>query len=81
LHIVMKEIWSISSNVDERRCLRSSARPLFYGGRRAALYYAKKRAGRFTYHDFREDADYPYWWGRNEGDQANYRFVIRPAPS
>jgi hypothetical protein len=81
LHVVIKEIWSISSNAEERQCLRRSAGPLFYGGRRAAFDYAQKRAKRFTYHDFREDADPAYWWGRNDGDHVNYRFVVRPAPA
>jgi hypothetical protein len=35
-HIVVEEIWSISSFDDEQRLLRSTTRPLFYGGRQAA---------------------------------------------
>jgi hypothetical protein len=79
-HIVIEEIWSIASAPDNRKLLRSSAEPLFHGGRQAAFDYAKKCAGEFTYHGLEEGAERPYWWGRNHGDRANHRFVIRPAP-
>jgi hypothetical protein len=79
-HVVIEEIWSISSDADKRKLLRSSLEPLFCGERQAAFDYAKQRVSEFECRGFQEDADYPYWWGRNNGDRANHRFVIRPAP-
>jgi hypothetical protein len=78
-HIVIEEIWSTSSAGHERRLLRSSARPLFAGLRRAAYEYAKQRANEYDSHRFNEDAERSYWWGRNAGDRATHRFVIEPA--
>ena len=77
-HIVIEEIWSTSSAADERRLLRSSARPLFAGLRQAAYEYAKQRASEYDSHRFNEDAERSYWWGRNAGDRATHRFVIEP---
>jgi hypothetical protein len=80
-YIVTEESWSISSNANERRLLRLSERPLFSGGAMLAAYaFAKQRASEFTVHGFHQDGEHPYWWGRNEGDRANCRFVITPAP-
>jgi hypothetical protein len=78
-HIVIEEIWSTSSTADERRLLRASAAPLFAGLRQAAYEYAKRRASEYDTHRFNEDAKRSYWWGRNAGDRATHRFVIRPA--
>jgi hypothetical protein len=78
-HVVIEEIWSVSSYA-ERKLLRSSAKPLFRGGRQAAFDHAKQRAGEFTYHGLEEGAEHPYWWARNHGDRENRRFVIKPAP-
>jgi hypothetical protein len=80
-HIVIEEIWSTSSAADERRLLRSSARPLFAGLRQAAYEYAKQRASEYDSHRFNEDAERSYWWGRNAGDRATHHFVIELAPS
>jgi hypothetical protein len=80
-HIVVEEIWSTSSAANERRLLRSSARPLFAGLRQAAYEYAKQRANEYDSHRFNEDAERSYWWGRNAGDRATHRFVIEPAPA
>jgi hypothetical protein len=78
-HVVVEEIWSISSFDDEQRLLRSTARPLFYGGRRAAFDCAKQCASEFDTRGFQENAQHPYWWGRDDGDRANHRFVMKPA--
>jgi len=80
LYIVTEEAWSISSKANERKRLGSSARPLFSGGAKLVAYaYAKQRASEFAVHGFHQDGEHPYWWGRNEGDRVNRRFVIKPA--
>jgi hypothetical protein len=58
-HVVIEEIWSISSYA-ERKLLRSYAEPLFRGGRQAALNDAKQRAQEFTYYGLEEGAEHPY---------------------
>jgi hypothetical protein len=81
LYIVTEEAWSISSKVIERKLVSLSDRPLFSGGSaRVAYAYAKQRAGEFKYHGVFDEGNDTYWWGRNEGDQVNRRFVIKPAP-
>jgi hypothetical protein len=42
---------------------------------------AAELAGKFEKHGHEQDAQHPYWWGRNEGDRESHRFVVRPAPS
>jgi hypothetical protein len=80
-YIVTEESWSISSEASERKLLSSSERPLFSGGSVLIAYaFAKHRASEFNYHGVHDEGDQPYWWGRNEGDSVNRRFVIRPAP-
>jgi hypothetical protein len=82
LFIVIEEVWSISSKANERRLLNTSDRPLFSGGsKRIAYAYARERATKFKYHGANDDeGDQLYWWGRNESDPFNRRFVIKPAP-
>jgi hypothetical protein len=81
LYVVTEEAWSISSKTTERKRLGSSERPLFSGGAKLVAYaYAKQRASEFALHGFHQDGEHPYWWGRNEGDRVNRRFVIKPAP-
>jgi hypothetical protein len=81
LYIVTEEAWSISSNANERELLGSSEQPLFSGGAKSVAYaYAKQRASEFVVRGFNQDGEHPYWWGRNEGDRVNRRFVIKPAP-
>jgi hypothetical protein len=81
LYIVTEEAWSISPNASERRLLSSSEEPLFSGGtKRLAFSYAQVLASKFRYHGVHDEGDQPYWWGRNEGDRVNRRFVIKPAP-
>jgi hypothetical protein len=36
--IVIEEVWSISSNANERRLLDTSERPLFWGGSKRLAY-------------------------------------------
>jgi hypothetical protein len=80
-YIVTEEAWSLSSNANERGLLGSSEQPLFSGGAKSVAYaYAKQRASEFVFHGFNQDGEHPYWWGRNEGDRINRRFVIKPAP-
>jgi hypothetical protein len=79
-YIVIEEIWS-AAFADEQRLLRSYARPLFAGLRQAAYEFAKQRASKYACHQFNEGAERAYWWGRNAGDHATYRFVIEPAQS
>ena len=80
-YVVTEEAWSLSSKANERRLLGSSERPLFSGGAKLVAYaFAKQRASEFTFHGFHQDGEHPYWWGRNEGDRVNRRFVIKPAP-
>jgi hypothetical protein len=74
---VIEEIWSVSSDGNERR-LQMLGRPLFSGGGGSIAYkYAKERASEFVFHGFHEDAKDSYWWGCNEGDRIKHRFVIR----
>jgi hypothetical protein len=81
LYIVVEEVWSISSKANERRLLSTSERPVFSGGtKRFAYAYARERASKFQYHEICEEDDELYWWGRNERDHVNRRFVIKPAP-
>jgi hypothetical protein len=81
LYIVTEEVWSISSKTSERRLLSSSEHPLLSGaGILVANVYAKQRASEFQYSGAYDDGDQIYWWGRNEGDEVNRRFVIKPAP-
>jgi hypothetical protein len=82
LYIVTEEVWSISSKANERRLLSSSARPLYSGCRKlVAFSYARQLASEFRYYGVHEEGDQVYWWGRNEGDVVNHRFVIQAAPS
>jgi hypothetical protein len=81
LYIVAEEAWSISAKANERRLLDESERPLFSGGsKRLAYAYARQRASEFKYHGLHDEGDQLYWWGRNDGDPVNRRFVIKPAP-
>jgi hypothetical protein len=79
-NIVVEEIWSISSAADKRTLVRATAQPLFSGERQAAFEYAEQCASEFECRGFQEDVDPPYWWGRNDDDRANHRFVIKPVP-
>jgi hypothetical protein len=81
LYIVTEEAWSISSKASERKLVSLSDQPLFSGGSVLIAYaYAKQRASEFKYHGAYDEGDQTYWWGRNEGDRVNRRFVRRPAP-
>jgi hypothetical protein len=81
LYIVVEEVWSISSKPDERRRLRTSERPLFSGGtKRIAFAHARELASKFQFYGVHDEDDELYWWGRNEIDSVNRRFVIEPAP-
>jgi hypothetical protein len=81
LYIVVEELWSISSKPNERRRLSTSERPLFSGGtQRLAYAYARELASKFQFHGVHNEDDQLYWWGRNEDDRVNRRFVIEPAP-
>jgi hypothetical protein len=81
LYIVTEEVWSISHKTNERRLLSRSERPVYSGGtKRLAYGYARELASKFQYHDVHDDDDQLYWWGRNERDHVNRRFVIEPAP-
>jgi hypothetical protein len=82
LYIVVEEVWSISSKPDERRRLSTSERPLFSGGtKRLAYAHARDLASKFQLYGVHDGDDQIYWWGRNEEDHANRRFVIEPAQS
>jgi hypothetical protein len=81
LYVVIEEVWSISPDEEKRGPVSRSERPLFAGDRQAALNHAKQRAGKFEKCDYEDDATYPYFWGRNEGDKANHRFIVKPALS
>jgi hypothetical protein len=81
LYIVVEEVWSISSKPDERRRLSTSERPLFSGGtKRVAYAHARELASKFQFYGVHDEDDELYWWGRNEIDSVNRRFVIEPAP-
>jgi hypothetical protein len=81
LYIVTEEAWSLSVKANERTLLDTSERPLFSGGsKRLAYAYARQRAGEFKYYGVHDEGDQLYWWGRNDGDPVNRRFVIKPAP-
>jgi hypothetical protein len=81
LYVVTAEAWSSSSNANTHKLLGLSERPLFSGGPMLVAYaFAKQRASEFTIHGFHQDGEHPYWWGRNEGDRVNRRFMIKPAP-
>jgi hypothetical protein len=80
LYIVVEELWSISSKPNERRRLSTSERPLFSGGtKRLAYAHARELASKFRFYGVHDEDDQIYWWGRNEEDHANRRFVIEPA--
>jgi hypothetical protein len=71
----------VFSRPTKRRLLGPLERPVFSGCSVSVAYaYAKQRAGEFIVHGFHQDGEHPYWWGRNEGDRVNHRFVIKPAP-
>jgi hypothetical protein len=79
-YIMLEEVWSSASSKASGR--RLSEQPLFSGGGLLIAYaYAKHRASEFDYHGVYDEGDQLYWWGRNEGDRTNRRFVIKPAPS
>jgi hypothetical protein len=79
-YIVTEETWSIS--IKASSLVGSSEQPLFSSGAKVVAYaYAKQRASEFQYSGVHEGADEVYWWGRNEGDDVNRRFVMRPAPA
>jgi hypothetical protein len=81
LYIVVEEVWSISSKPDERRRLSTSERPLFSGGtKRLAYAHARELASKFQFYGVHDEDDQLYWWGRNEIDSVNRRFVIESAP-
>jgi hypothetical protein len=80
LYIVVEEVWSISHKPDERRRLSTSERPLFSGGtKRLAFAHARELASKFQLYGVYDGDDQIYWWGRNEIDSVNRRFVIEPA--
>jgi hypothetical protein len=80
LYIVVEELWSISSKPDERRRLSTSERPLFSGGtKRLAYAHARDLASKFQLYGVHDGDDQIYWWGRNEIDSVNRRYVIEPA--
>jgi hypothetical protein len=80
LYIVVEELWSISSKPNERRCLSTSERPLFSGGtKRLAYAHARELASKFQLYGVHDEDEQIYWWGRNEIDSVNRRFVIEPA--
>jgi hypothetical protein len=80
LYIVVEEVWSISPKPDERRRLSASERPLFSGGtKRLAFAHARELASKFQLYGVNDGDDQIYWWGRNEIDSVNRRFVIEPA--
>jgi hypothetical protein len=80
-YIVAEEAWSLSPSASERRLLSSSEQPLFSGGtKRLAFSYAQVLASRFKYYGANDEGEQPYWWGRNDGERVNRRFVIKPAP-
>jgi hypothetical protein len=81
LYIVVEEVWSISSKPDERRRLSTTERPLFSGGtKRLAYAHARELASKLQFYGVHDEDDQLYWWGRNEIDSVNRRFVIEPAP-
>jgi hypothetical protein len=81
LYNVVEEVWSISSKPDERRRLSTSDRPLFSGGtKRLAYAYAQELVSKFRFYGVHDEDDQLYWWGRNEDDHVNRRFLIEPAP-
>jgi hypothetical protein len=80
-YIVTEEAWSISSEASEHKLLGLSAQASFSGGSVLVAYAsAKLHASEFNYRGLHEEGDQLYWWGRNEGDRVNRRFVIKPAP-
>jgi hypothetical protein len=80
LYIVVEELWSISFKPNERRRLSTSERPLFSGGtKRLAYAHARELASKFQLYGVHDEDDQIYWWGRNEIDSVNRRFVIEPA--
>jgi hypothetical protein len=78
LYVVIEEIWSISAVKTDRKLLRSVGTRAV-GAKAGMERRAKELAGAFDYHNSETNAIHPYWWGRNEGEQASHRFVVRPA--
>jgi len=78
LYIVIEELWSISAVKADRKLLRLVGTRAA-GNKAEMVRRAEELAGKFDYHNSETSATYPYWWGRNEGEQASHRFVVRPA--
>jgi hypothetical protein len=78
IYYVAEEVWSLWTKESEPTLLRSSV-PIAGGDMAEAKKRAEELASKFTLHDFQGDARDPYWWGRNEGDRENCRYVVRAA--
>jgi hypothetical protein len=79
LFVVLEEVYSIAPDGGERELLSCSPRPLFAGDRQAAQWYAKNRAAEFDAADYHDEADDPYFWGRDAVKGESHRFIVKPA--
>jgi hypothetical protein len=77
-YIVIEEVWSLWTKDAEPELLRSSP-PLGGGDKAKAAKLAEELARKFGKHGYEENADHPYWWGRNESEFESHRFVVRSA--
>jgi hypothetical protein len=77
LYVVIEEIWSISPLKADRKLLRLAGTRAA-GDRAEMMRRAREFASKFDYHNSETNAIYPYWWGRDEGEQTSHRYVVRP---
>lgn len=78
IYYVTEEVWSLWTEKSEPTLLRSSV-PVAAGDKAEMEKRAEELASKFSLRDFQGDEQDPYWWGRNEGDRENHRYVIRAA--
>jgi hypothetical protein len=78
LYIVIEEVWSVWTKDAEPQLLSSSP-PLGGGDKAMAETLAEELAGKFGNRGHEENAAYPYWWGRNDGEPESHRFIVRSA--
>jgi hypothetical protein len=78
LYVVAEEIWSLPKADQEAELIRAVG-AIAGGDKNSVSESAKKLAMKFDHHDFEQDSQHPYWWGRNDGASQYHRFVIRPA--
>jgi hypothetical protein len=78
LYVVVEEIWSTGI---EAKLLSTPGSLLFARDKKAAEEHARQCTLAYPFRGSENNADYPYWWGREHGKRENHRFLVKPAVS